>query len=119
LPRQDKQFFIIPASQKSLSDILGQKAEDECFNIIEKIWGIIRAAFGKTLLIKVKLHSDWIASELNTKWKIPFFSMFSPSLTLYGDSKPPHWPLPEECHIVYRIKSLPPDKTCSASYLDS
>lgn len=29
LPRQSKQSFIIPASWKSLSDMLGQKAKDD------------------------------------------------------------------------------------------
>jgi hypothetical protein len=40
---------------------------------------------GKTLLIKVEVHHDWVASWLDARWKTPFVSWASPSLTLSGE----------------------------------
>lgn len=36
----------------------------------------------KTLLIKVEIHHDQIASGLSAIWKTPFIDRVSPSLTL-------------------------------------
>lgn len=57
---------------------------------------------GKTakLQIKVKVHHDKTASELRVIWETTFISGASLSLTLSGESKAPHTPLPTECHVV-------------------
>lgn len=48
---------------------------------------------GKTLLINVKVYHDWIASEIGAIWRNSFIGRIS-------NSKAPHMPLPEECHLV-------------------